>query len=207
MLSHMSGLISIAGIIGVGKTTLANNLALKLAATVVYEQYKENPFLARQYSGCRDSALPSELFFLLSRAQQLAVENFKNDALYITDYIFQKNRFFASMSLDSRQMDIYDEVERSVLPIINKPDIVIYLHDSIENCQNRILSRGRAFERTISLEFLSMLNERYFEMVKTWHCCPVIEINCSEVDTRAPEYLDLLTDNIIVTLKKRATIN
>ncbi len=178
------GLISIAGLIGVGKTTLADGLAGILNASVVYEPYKENPFLARQFSGCPEAALPSELFFLLNRANQLAVENYHNSSLYITDYIFQNNRIFATLSLDERQLAIYDEVEAAVVPVINQPDLVIYLYDSPENCRKRIISRGRAFESSISCHFLARLGEKYDELFNNWNSCPLLKINCQELDFR-----------------------
>ena len=201
MNSRYKGLISIAGVIGVGKTTLADNLAASLGGSVVYEQYKENPFLARQFSGCCESALPSELFFLLSRAQQLAVENYHHDSLYITDYIFQKNRFFAGMSLDSRQLDIYDEVEKAVSLVINKPEIVIYLYDSIENCHERILRRGRAFEKSISLDFLTKLHDKYENLFDSWSSCPVIKVDCGEIDLRENDALEQLSVDIRTSLQ------
>ncbi|MBN2843421.1 MAG: deoxynucleoside kinase [Sedimentisphaerales bacterium] len=190
------GLISIAGLIGVGKTTLADGLAGILNASVVYEPYKDNPFLARQFSGCPEAALPSELFFLLNRANQLAVENYHNNSLYITDYIFQNNRIFATLSLDDRQLAIYDEVEAAVLPVINQPDLVIYLYDSPENCRSRIISRGRDFESSISCHFLARLSEKYEELFNNWHICPLLKINCQGLDFRTKEALAHISDLI-----------
>ncbi len=200
MSSGLKGSIAIAGVIGVGKTTLADNLAAILDGTVVYEKYKENPFLARQFSGSTDFSLPSELFFLLSRAQQLASEYYDNDSLYISDYIFQKNRFFASMSLDQRQMAIYDEIETAVSQIINKPDLVIYLYDSVENCKQRILSRGRDFEQGISIDFLTRLHAKYENLFNNWTGTPLIKINCSQQDMRLNSELTILADKVRQTL-------
>ena len=201
MAGNVKGLISIAGLIGVGKTTLADNLSEMMGGEVIYEKFKENPFLARQFSGCRQSALPSELFFLLTRAQQLAVEYYQSGKLYISDYIFQKNRFFAGMSLDARQMEIYDEVEEAVSLVINKPDIVIYLYDTIENCLERINNRGRDFERSISSDFLAKLHSKYTECMASWDLCPVVKIDCSKYDLRELEDVAKVRDMVLECLK------
>ena len=190
------GLISIAGIIGVGKTTLADNLANELDGEVIYEQFKENPFLARQFSGCSDAALPSELFFLLTRAHQLAVEHIENCDLLITDYIMQKNRFFASMSLDDRQMAIYDEIEDIVNRIVAVPDVVIYLHDTIDNCLERIGKRGRDFEKSISGDFLTKLALKYESLFKSWDASPLVRIDCSTMDLRMAESAAMISEQI-----------
>ncbi len=192
----MRGLISIAGIIGVGKTTLADNLANELDGEVVYEKFKENPFLARQFSGCGDAALPSELFFLLTRAHQLAVEHVNSSDLLITDYIMQKNRFFASMSLDERQMAIYDEIEYTVNQIVAVPDVVIYLYDTVENCLERISRRGRDFERSISGDFLTKLKLEYEKLFDGWDVSPLIRIDCGSVDLRLAQSAAIIAEEI-----------
>ena len=193
---RLKGLISIAGIIGVGKTTLADNLANELDGVVLYEQFKENPFLARQFSGCADAALPSELFFLLTRAHQLAVEHVEKSDLLITDYIMQKNRFFASMSLDDRQMAIYDEIESTVNRIVAVPDVVIYLYDTVENCLERISKRGREFERSISSKFLANLHSKYDQLFASWDVCPLIRIDCNTIDLRLAENAAIISEQI-----------
>ncbi len=154
-------LLSIAGMIGVGKTTLARQLADIMCGDVLHEQYGENPFLAREVSGDREAALPSELFFLLSRAHQLDRRMVADKGLLISDYIFEKNRIFARINLTSHQFTIYDEVEQSVLKYIAKPKVIIYLRDSIENCLSRIARRGRGFEKNISYQYMKQLDDAY----------------------------------------------
>lgn len=202
MSQKIKGLISVAGLIGVGKTTLAENLSIIMGGEVIYEKYKENPFLTRQFGGCKKAALPSELFFLLTRAQQLASERYESNQLYISDYIFQKNRFFAGMSLDDRQLQIYDEVEEAVSLIINKPDLVIYLYDTIDNCLSRINSRGREFERNISGEFLGKLQAKYQKCMDNWDSCPVIKLDCSNYDFRKTDDVAKVREMVLEYFKK-----
>jgi len=179
-----NGLIAIAGMIGVGKTTFAVHLAEILSAQLIHEEYAKNPFLARQIAGDREAGLASELFFLLSRASQLAPEKIDNNQITICDYLFQKNRIFAEINLDSDQLVIYDEVEKAVIPHITSPQMVIYLHDTIENCLNRIALRGRDYEKPISADYLSRLAGAYDKLFQNWCHCDVLRIDCARYDFR-----------------------
>jgi deoxyadenosine/deoxycytidine kinase len=181
----LPSLIAIAGIIGVGKTTLAQKLAKIMSASCIFEEYDKNPFLPRQVAGDPHAALPSELFFLLSRARQLAPENLNSDQTYIADYIFEKNRIFARAFLDKHQFAIYDEVERAVVPHIVNPHSVIYLTDRIETCHERIIRRGRDFEKPITLEWLDKLNRAYNNLFESWQKCPLIRLDGRRLDLRS----------------------
>ncbi len=195
-----SHLIAVSGLIGVGKTTLANQLATLLSGRMIHEEYFNNPFLARQFQGDREAALPSELYFLLSRARQLDRTNLQGSPIAVCDYIFQKNRIFAGLCLDSEQFAIYDRVERSILPYLTRPSIVIYLNDHIENCLQRIAGRGRDYERTISAEWLERLHRKYETMFEYWSDCPLIRIECNEFDFR--QKADVL--NVLERIKEVA---
>ncbi len=191
------GLISIAGIIGVGKTTLAEKLARILSAHLIREEYDKNPFLARQFAGEKDVALPSELFFLMSRACQLAVEAISPVDTAVCDYIFQKNRIYARLFLDSHQFDLYDEVERTVQPNIAVPQTVIYLCDTVENCLDRIALRGRDFESVITAEWLDRLSGAYDKLFENWSACRVLRIDCSQCDLRQNKTVKVIADRLL----------
>lgn len=194
MIEHNThlGLISIAGIIGSGKTTLARQLANLLPAQLILEEFDLNPFLPRQVKGDAMAALPSELFFLLSRAKQLCPEhlhpqkalNLNSGFTAVSDYIFEKNLIFAQLFLDERRFDIFREVEASVMPVITSPSLVIYLIDTVENCLSRIHERGRDFEKSITPAFLAKLDEAYNELFGTWNSSPVLRIHCEDFDFR-----------------------
>ncbi|MCD6389943.1 MAG: deoxynucleoside kinase [Desulfobulbaceae bacterium] len=191
------GLISIAGVIGVGKTTLAEKLARVFSAQLICEEYDKNPFLARQFAGEDNVALPSELFFLMSRACQLAPEAISPVETAVCDYIFEKNRIYARLSLDSRQFDVYDEVEKSVQPNITVPQTVIYLCDTVENCLERIDLRGRDFESVITAEWLSQLSGAYEELFENWSGCRLLRIDCSQCDLRQDETVKVIADRLL----------
>ncbi len=189
-------LVAIAGLIGVGKTTLSRNLGLALDGHLVHEEYGKNPFLERQFAGDKDAVLPSELFFLLSRACQLDKAALSAYPLVICDYIFWKNRIFAKMNLDDRQMVIYDEIERSVVGQLVMPDVVVYLHDSVENCMRRIAGRGRHYEASISPVWLGELAESYDEFFAKYSDSKVIRVDCGEVDLLEAENVGAVIEEI-----------
>ncbi len=190
-------LIAIAGVIGVGKTTLTDNLARSLNAHVLHEEYGLNPFLAGQFAGIKESALPSELFFLMSRARQLSPENLAPHNIVVADYIFEKNRIFAESNLDKRQLGIYNEIELTVIPHLLNPQYVIYLHDSPANCLSRIISRRRYYEKNITVEALENLTEAYDKLFDRWHKCKLIKINCATVDLRDNATVNKIAEKII----------
>ncbi|KPK74756.1 MAG: hypothetical protein AMJ79_13230 [Phycisphaerae bacterium SM23_30] len=181
------GLIAVAGIVGVGKTTLAEGLADILPGRVILEEYERNPFLAAEFAGQKGAALPSELFFLLSRARQLHKRSLAEDETVICDYLFDKNRLYARMNLDDDQLDVYRAVEKDIEPHLAAPDMVIYLQDSIENCLDRIVRRGRAYERTITGAWLRRLQAAYEELLQNWRRCPLLRIDCGRRDLRQKE--------------------
>ena len=127
----MSGvrLISIAGVVGVGKTTLARGLAQNLDADLIEEAYDKNPFLGED----TNRALACQLSFLLSRRQQLCREKLLEQAsqrsgseTFISDYIFEKDRIFAAQTLDEKQYKLYRQIAEMVEPTIMPASVVIY---------------------------------------------------------------------------------
>ncbi len=202
------GLIAVSGIIGVGKTTLAGQLSRILNAPLICEEYGQNPFLPRQLAGDQEAALASELFFLMSRAKQLASAAIHASPTVVCDYIFNKNRIFAQINLNEYQMGIYTELERQVESQIARPDLVVYLHDSTENCLERIRRRGRDYERSITKSWLDRLNRAYEELFRDWFSCPILKINCLDYDVRnESDVRNLLPQMIRVSSCRRSMMD
>ena len=182
-----AAVIAIAGVIGVGKTSLGRQLAALCHGELIREPYHDNPFLPRQLAGEQAAALASELYFLLARAGQLDQRLMaKKSWPVICDYIFQKNRLFAAMCLTSEQFATYDSLETTIAPSIAAPDAVIYLHNTTACCLEHIHARGRAFENPITAAFLDKLSDAYEQLFSTWTACAVLRIDAADYDLRTP---------------------
>ena len=175
-------LVSIAGNIGVGKTTLAKKLAEYFSCEVLFEPYDANPFLPDVYAGRKDLSLDSQLFFLTKRSEQLGLDNLLPGQVYISDYVFEKEQIYAKTLLDSKQLVLYEDIYKSFEKTVFSPILVIYMQDSSENCLNRIHSRNRPYEQRIELGFLDELVEGYEQLFNNWKKSPVLRISTKELN-------------------------
>jgi deoxyadenosine/deoxycytidine kinase len=119
--------IVVEGPIGVGKTSLARRLGETLEAELVLEQDAQNPFLERFYRNPKAGALPAQLFFLFQRAQQMG--SLQQQDLFaprrVADYLFEKDRLFAGLTLDSAEMALYEQVASRLAVDPPRPDLVV----------------------------------------------------------------------------------
>ena len=189
-------LVSVAGIIGVGKTTLTQKLAGLLGCKPIFEAYDKNPFLADVYGGRKELALDSQLFFLTSRVEQLNSDGLTGGQIAVSDYVFDKEMIYARCLLDARQLPLYEKVYRGFASKVSSPVLVIYLHDSPENCLERIHQRSRPYERLIKREFLEDLSCGYERLFADWRVCPLMRINMSEFDARPDKDVENLAKQI-----------
>jgi len=174
-------LISVAGIIGVGKTTLANVLAEAMQGQVLFEPYGTNPFLPQVYAGKCELALDSQLYFLVNRADQLDHETMPRHKVFVTDYVFDKELIYARRLLDAEQLKLYEEIFPPFAERVATPSLVIYLQDSPQECLERIRRRNRSYEQRITVEFLEALDGDYRRLFDGWKACPVIRIPASRL--------------------------
>ena len=175
--------IAIEGVIGVGKTALVHKLADHFDAKRLLEQYEENPFLKDFYQNPRQFAFPTQLFFLLSRyrqQQQIPQRELFHDLL-ISDYIFAKDRIFASINLEDRELFLYEKVASMLEQDITYPDLVIYLQSSTQRIRRNIKDRNRDFERNITEEYIRVLNEAYNRFFFSY-AHPLLIVNSTEID-------------------------
>jgi deoxyguanosine kinase len=189
-------LISVAGIIGVGKTTLAQRLASLIGGALLLEPYDKNPFMPEVYAGKTDLALDSQLFFLTHRLEQLAPDVLQNQKTYITDYIFEKELIYANRQLNQTQLDLYYGIYNSLSSKVTAPVLAIYLTDTVQSCLDRIHSRNRRYEQAIELTFLDALNSDYQRLFSQWKTSPVIRIDASQLDNENDSYFEHLIKQI-----------
>ncbi|MBM3331694.1 deoxynucleoside kinase [candidate division WOR-3 bacterium] len=176
--------LCIEGPIGVGKTALADLLAKRLDARLVKEAVEENPFLEKFYGDMRNYALPTQLFFLLSRHKQqselLQSELFKRTV--VCDYLFDKDRVFAHLNLTEHELTLYDRIYTFVAQEIPKPSIVVYLQARVEVLLARIRQRARGFEAAIDPEYLAELADAYNHYFMHYEAAPVLIVNTERLD-------------------------
>ena len=189
-------LISVAGIIGVGKTTLAKKLSSLFGCKLLLEPYDTNPFLPDVYAGKKELSLDSQLYFLTSRIAQLNPEVLQPGQLAVTDYVFNKELIYAKRLLNAQQMAIYEKIYQPLSAKVAAPVLVIYLRDSAEKCLQRIHKRNRPYEQTITKQFLGELNCDYEQLFADWKLCPVIRISMSEFDCNKNGDVSRLADEI-----------
>jgi len=176
--------IAIEGPIGVGKTSLAELLSKELGARLVLEDFEDNPFLPDFYNDPERFGFQTQLFFLLQRYRQQQdlrqVDMFQK--LLITDYMFVKDRLFASLNLDDKEMHLYDTVASLLERNIIKPDLVIYLQADTDVLMKNIEKRGRNMERDVTWEYIDALNQVYTEYFFRYQDTPLVIINTNNID-------------------------
>ena len=176
--------IAIEGPIGVGKTSLVKLLSQELGARTVFGEFDENPFLPDFYKDPERFAFQTQLWFLLQRYQQQQdlrqVDMFHN--LLITDYMFVKDRLFASLNLNENEMGLYDTIANLLERNVIHPDLVIYLQADTDTLMKNIDQRGRTYETTISYEYIDALNQIYNEYFFNYQDTPLVIINTNNID-------------------------
>ena len=189
-------LISVAGVIGVGKTTLAKALAQILDCQMLAEAYDTNPYLADVYAGKSQLALDSQLYFLNSRVEQLDNNLLKPGCAVVTDYVFEKEMIYARRTLDPGQLAQYKKHNSAAAPAVAKPVLVIYLKDSAKKCLERIRRRNRPYEQRIELEVLENLADDYDRLFADWPRSPVIRLAANEFNCLDSAHVKTLADEV-----------
>ncbi|HZO80601.1 MAG TPA: deoxynucleoside kinase [Candidatus Binataceae bacterium] len=178
------GYIAIEGPIGVGKTSLAHALGLRLGARIVLEDTDSNPFLARFYQDSEKYAFPVQLYFLLTRynqQRQLAQQDLFAQAT-VSDYLLAKDRIFARLNLSPDELALYEGVYRLLDERIAKPDLVVYIRAGVEVLAERLRKRNRSFERHISMEYLERVSAAYRDFFFYYDETPLLVVDTSEID-------------------------
>ena len=193
--------IGIAGNIGSGKTTLTRMLAKHYGWTPKFESVTHNPYLEDYYKDIERWSYNLETYFLAQRFQDL-LDISKSEDVIIQDrtimegvYIFVANNK-AMGNLSDRDFDTYMHLFNLMMSMVRKPDLLIYLKSSVPHLVSQIQKRGRDYEKSISIEYLNNLNERYDNWIGNYDG-EVLVIEADELDfENRPEDFASITDKI-----------
>ncbi len=176
--------VAIEGVLGAGKTTLATMLARKLNAQLVLEHFEDNPFLPQFYQDPERYAFQTQLFFLLSRYKQqqsyLQMDLFQS--CIVTDYVFERDRIFATVTLSESELKLYDQVASVLSRSVPQPDLIVYLQSSVDRLHHNIQLRGRSMEAQITRPYIEALNREYNNFFFKFSAAPVLIVNAAEID-------------------------
>lgn len=175
----------IEGNIGAGKTSLATMLAKEYNANLILEQFEENDFLPKFYENPDKYAFPLELSFLASRYQQLINQLNMPDLFVehkIADYFVDKCQIFAKKTLQNDEFKLFRKLFQIISAQLPQPDLLVYLHKTSQHLKKNILTRGRSYEKNISLNYLNNIQESYMEYILNSTFKKVLIIDTTNID-------------------------
>ncbi|GAK90272.1 deoxynucleoside kinase [Nonlabens arenilitoris] len=179
--------IAVAGNIGAGKTTLTKLLAKHYKWTPQFEDVLENPYLEDFYTDMERWSFNLQVYFLNSRFRQVleiresGQKIIQDRTIYEDASIFAPN-LHAMGLLSQRDFDNYSSLFDLMEKLVAAPDLLIYLRSSIPNLVNQIHKRGRDYENTISIDYLSRLNERYEAWIHGYDKGNLLIIDVDNID-------------------------
>jgi len=194
--------VVVEGPIGVGKTSLARRLAASFGSDLVLEQGDENPFLERFYRNPRAAAFQTQLYFLFQRARQM--QDLRQQDMFqrvrVSDYLLEKDRLFARLTLDDEEFGLYEQVYARLAIDAPVPDLVVYLQAPVDTLLERIGRRGIHYEQGIERRYLERLVEAYARFFLEYDVAPVLMVNAADIDPVGSEddYAGLLAEIVRV---------
>ena len=178
--------IAVEGPIGAGKTPLAERLATRLDATLVFEE-TDNPFLADFYNDRPGAALQAQLFYLLNRHRQQTTLQQADlfSQVTVADYLFDKDKIFAYLNLDDNELFIYQRLYDLLVRDVPLPDLVIYLQAPTDVLLRRLRTRRTDPEDDTfepDGDYLRELNEAYHHFFFHYDATPLLVVETSAFD-------------------------
>lgn len=202
--------IVIEGPIGCGKTTLASKFADRFPANLLLENAAANPFLPKFYQDAERYALPTQLFFLFQRTEQireLSQRDLFGEAT-IADFFLEKDPLFARLNLNDEEFALYRQIYQHQQLQTTAPDLVIYLQTPVDTLLKRVEHRNIHYEQTISREYLAQLAEMYGEFFHHYDASPLLIVNNENLDCATDEAaLELLIGRIEAMRGRREYFN
>lgn len=191
--------IVIEGVIGAGKTSLAKMLTKKFSGQLILEEFEENPFLGRFYENAKRWAFHTQLSFLASRFKQQRLIHDRSlfHQVMVSDYLFEKDRIFAQLTLKDEELHLYETLFRQMQISTPRPDLVVYLQASTDRLMQNIKKRDRSIEKQMSRKYIEELNEAYNYYFFRFERCPLLIINATNLDfVERPEHFNELVTQI-----------
>ncbi|MGV3488560.1 MAG: deoxynucleoside kinase [Tuberibacillus sp.] len=207
-------LISIAGTVGIGKTTFATALASRIGYDLSFEKVDGNPYLDDFYHDFKRWAFHLQIYFLAERFKEHKRMQLEPFGFVQDRSIYEDTDIFARMHYEKGNMTKKDyETYKSLFeamvltPYFHKPDVLIYLEGSFDKVIQRIQERGRDMETQTPIEYWEEMNHRYEQWINGFQHSPVIRVHIDDYDIKKdPGSLDPIIRNIAETLKCHQTI-
>lgn len=179
--------VAIAGNIGAGKTTLTKLLAKHFQWEPQFEDVLENPYLEDFYHTMERWSFNLQIYFLNSRFRQILELRQSGKAIIQDRTIYEDAHIFApnlhAMGLmTNRDYENYRSLFDLMESVVKGPDLLIYLRSSIPNLVAQIHKRGREYENSISIDYLSRLNERYEAWIHNYNKGPLLIIDVDNIN-------------------------
>lgn len=193
--------IGIAGNIGSGKTTLTKMLSEHYGWTPKYEAVTYNPYLEDYYGDIHRWSFNLEVYFLTQRFKDILAINNAEGTIIQDRTIFEGVRIFVANNyemgnLSERDYNTYMDLFNLMISLVKAPDLLIYLKSSVPHLVAQIQKRGREYEKSISLEYLSGLNEKYEKWIENYDG-HILIIDADNLDfANRPEDFSAITDQI-----------
>ena len=204
--------ITVEGPIGVGKTSLSKAVSQTFNYHLLKEIVDENPFLNKFYENIDEWSFQTEMFFLCNRYKQLSDIHRTLDEQHpvVADYHIFKNLIFAKRTLKPIEYEKYEAIYKILTADMPKPNMVIYLHASLDTLMQRIAMRGREFEKNITREYMEQLASDYHEFIGHFEQMhpeiPVIQLNGDELDfVKSEEDLQYVLRRVEQKLQQRSS--
>lgn len=198
----MKKFITIAGNIGVGKSSLVRLLSQRLDWEPFFEPVANNPYLSDFYADMRTWSFHSQTYFLSNRLKVygdlLECPNsvILDRSLYEDAEVFARNLYLQGL-MTQRDYETYETIYRTLLRFLPTPDLVVYLRASVSTLLNRIRHRNRAYEQNISADYLQLLNDSYEIWMQNFTLCPVLTVPADNLDfVNHSKHMELILEKI-----------
>lgn len=176
--------IVIEGPIGAGKTSLARIMSERCGAAALLEDPDANPFLGGFYQNAERYALPTQLYFLFQRIDQVRELNQSDlfERVTVSDFMLDKDPLFARLNLNDDELKLYRQIYEHLKPQAPTPDLVIYLQAAPATLIERVRRRGMNYEKNISDEYLVRLAEAYTRYFYQYTAAPLLIVNSENLN-------------------------